>query len=95
METYEKGMKIDPNNQELKDGYNKTVRLIQTSGDDQERQAHAMADPEIQAIMKDPSVMQVLRDMQENPQSAQGALRDPVIAAKINKLVAAGVLKIQ
>jgi len=45
--------------------------------------------------MKDPSVMQVLRDMQENPQSAQGALRDPVIAAKINKLVAAGVLKIQ
>ena len=47
METYEKGMKIDPNNQELKDGYNKTVRLIQTSGDDQERQAHAMADPEI------------------------------------------------
>jgi len=28
---------------------------------------HAMADPEIQNIMRDPSVMQVLRDMQENP----------------------------
>ena len=47
METYEKGLKIEPENQELKEGYAKTLRLIQTAGDDQERQAHAMADPEI------------------------------------------------
>ena len=94
LETYEKGMKLDAENKELRDGYAETMRLIQTSGDDQERQAHAMADPEIQAIMKDPSVMQVLRDMQENPASAQGALKDPAIAAKINKLIAAGIVKV-
>ena len=45
--------------------------------------AHAMADPEIQNIMRDPSVMQVLRDMQENPAAGQAAMRDPVIQAKI------------
>lgn len=94
METCESGLKVDPENKELKELYSRTMRLIQTSGDDQERQAHAMADPEIQAIMKDPSVMQVLRDMQENPQSAQSALRDPVIGGKINKLIAAGVVKV-
>jgi len=42
-----------------------------------------MADPEIQNIMRDPSVSQVLRDMQENPAAGQAALKDPVIAAKI------------
>lgn len=56
--------------------------------------AHAMADPEIQNIMRDPSVMQVLRDMQENPASGQAAMKDPVINAKIQKLIQAGVLKV-
>jgi len=55
--------------------------------------AHAMADPEIQMIMQDPSIQQVLRDMQENPASGQAALKDPHIMAKIQKLIAAGVLK--
>ena len=72
MEAFEKGLALDPNNKECKDGAQKTMMLIQTqshasSGNDQERMAHAMADPEIQNIMRDPSVMQVLRDMQENP----------------------------
>ena len=64
-----------------------------STGNDQERMEHAMADPEIQMIMRDPSVMQVLRDMQENPTAGQAALKDPVIMAKIQKLIAAGVLK--
>lgn len=38
--------------------------------------------------------MQVLRDMQESPAAGNAALKDPVIAAKINKLIAAGVLKV-
>ena len=44
--------------------------------------------------MRDPSVTQVLRDMQENPAAGQAALRDPIINAKIQKLIAAGVLKV-
>lgn len=52
MEAFEKGLKIDPDNKECKDGYQKTLMMIQTQshaggGDDQERMAHAMADPEI------------------------------------------------
>ncbi len=38
-------------------------------------------------------IRQVLQDMSQNPQNAMGALKDPNIADKINKLVAAGVVK--
>ena len=44
-------------------------------------------------LLKDPRIVQVLKDMQENPQAAQGALRDPFIAEALNKLIAAGVVK--
>ena len=63
------------------------------SGNDEERLRHAMADPEIQQIMQDPMIRQILQDMSTNPQSAMGALKDPNVADKINKLVAAGVVK--
>lgn len=52
-----------------------------------------MGDPEIQQLMRDPRIVQVLKEMQENPAAAQGALRDPFIAEAINKLIAAGVIK--
>jgi len=42
-----------------------------------------MADPEIQAIMRDPVIQQVLRDMQENPAAGQAALKDASVMAKI------------
>merc|ERR1719464_176363 len=91
-------MEIEPNNAEVQAGFMKTQQTIQSSmhasgGNDQERMAHAMADPEIQMIMQDPSIQQVLRDMQENPAAGQAALKDPHIMAKIQKLIAAGVLK--
>jgi hypothetical protein len=54
-----------------------------------------MADPEIQLLMKDPRIQQVLKDMQESPASAQDALKDPFINTAINKLIAAGVLKVK
>jgi len=37
---------------------------------DEERVRHAMADPEIQMLLKDPRISQVLKDMQENPMAA-------------------------
>jgi len=54
-----------------------------------------MADPEIQMILRDPTVMNVLRGLQENPKDPNNlaAMRDPTIAEKINKLIAAGILK--
>ena len=64
-----------------------------STGNDEERLRHAMADPEIQRIMKDPVIIQVLKDLQTNPQSVMGQLKDPYISDCINKLVAAGVVK--
>jgi len=46
-------------------------------------------------LLQDPSVRQTLQDMQENPAYAQKAMSDPVIRAKIEKLVAAGVLQVK
>jgi hypothetical protein len=43
--------------------------------------------------MKDPRVVQVLKDLQENPAAAQDSLKDPFINQAFNTLVAAGIIK--
>jgi STI1 domain len=40
------------------------INSSQGDDDNRERRAHAMADPQIQAILSDPVVQQVLQDMQ-------------------------------
>jgi len=45
--------------------------------------------------MRDPRVVQVLKDLQENPVAAQGAINnDAFIKGAINKLIAAGIIKL-
>lgn len=58
-----------------------------------QRQQRAMQDPEIQNIMMDPVMQQVLKDFQENPGAAQQHLRNAAIRQKLNKLVAAGIVR--
>jgi len=43
--------------------------------------------------MRDPKIINILKELGENPQAAMGALKDPYVADCINKLVAAGVVK--
>ena len=98
LEVYDKGLALDPSSKECNEGKMKTINLINASssgqgGNDDERMRHAMADPEIQQIMRDPMIMQVIRDLQEQPAAGQAALKDPSVMAKIQKLIAAGVLK--
>eukprot|EP00026_Physarum_polycephalum_P006392 Phypoly_transcript_06434.p1 GENE.Phypoly_transcript_06434~~Phypoly_transcript_06434.p1 ORF type:complete len:563 (+),score=170.17 Phypoly_transcript_06434:47-1690(+) len=93
LETYEKGLKLDPNNAELLEGYQKTLRVVNNQGDDEERAAKAMQDPEIQAILGDPVMMQILQDMRKDPKAAANHLKNPMVAQKIQKLVAAGIVK--
>jgi stress-induced-phosphoprotein 1 len=62
MKAFEDGLKIDPTNKDCLEGKQKTLTTIQMTagashGNDQERLAHAMADPEIQKIMKDPTIV--------------------------------------
>ena len=42
-----------------------------------ERQARALEDPEIQAILQDPVMRQVLNDFQTNPKAAQQHEQNP------------------
>jgi stress-induced-phosphoprotein 1 len=52
LEAFDKGLLLEPNSKECIEGKQKTVNLIQSSshassGNDEERMRHAMADPEI------------------------------------------------
>jgi stress-induced-phosphoprotein 1 len=102
IETYETGLKHDPENAELKEGLMRCVQAINrmnrgdaSEEDLQERQAKAMADPEVQSILSDPVMRQVLSDMQEDPAAAQRHMKHPDVAFKINKLISAGVIQVR
>jgi stress-induced-phosphoprotein 1 len=96
MDSYRTGLKLDPTNTLCRDGLTKVVAKVNTSSEsDSERQAHAMADPEIQAILSDPMIRQVIQDLSENPKYGQLAMQDPVVRAKIEKLIASGVLQVK
>jgi len=99
MDSYKNGLEIDPSNATCKEGLRKVTQQINygrqnmTEEQKKEQAAHAMADPQIQAILQDPMVQQTLRDFGENPGAAQQAMNDPGMRAKIEKLVAAGVVE--
>ncbi|KAJ9173436.1 hypothetical protein P3X46_016571 [Hevea brasiliensis] len=102
LETYQEGLKHDPQNQELLDGVRRCVeQLNKASRGDispeelKERQAKAMQDPEIQNILSDPVMRQVLVDFQENPKAAQEHMKNPMVMNKIQKLVNAGIVQIR
>lgn len=100
MDSYKAGLVLEPDNSLCKQGLQKTMMKVQeenmTGTHDKERSAHAMADPEIQAILSDPTIRQVLTDFQENPKFAQQAVQnDKDIRTKIEKLIAAGVLQVK
>jgi len=99
LESYKKGLELDPSNAVCKEGLRKVTAMINygqanmTEEERKERAAHAMADPEIQSILQDPVINQVLRDFQENPTAANQAMMDPSVRTKIEKLVASGILQ--
>ena len=96
LQTVEDGEKLFPDDKELKEIKQKTIMAISmgTTGDDKERQKKAAADPEIQALLRDPRIQQLFKDFQENPTSAQQAImKDEFIRNAFQKLVAAGLVK--
>lgn len=94
---FEAGLKLNPEDPGCKDGMRQTIQRINSSSGevDKERAAKAMADPEIQAILRDPIVQQTLQDCQRNPQKLQAALLDASMGPKIMKLRSAGVLQMR
>lgn len=101
LETYKKGLAMAPDNEELKAGLQKCATKINMGNagmlsdeEQKERHAKAMADPEIHQILNDPVMQQVLSDSQTDSAAASRHMKDPIIAAKIQKLVAAGIVKV-
>ena len=98
IESYKKGLALEPTNAACKQGLAKTTTAINTgTGNDQERAAHAMADPEIQQILNDPMVRDVINNLSQggDQMAGQRALQDPTMRAKIEKLVASGILQMK
>ncbi len=96
-DTFKKAMSMDPNNAEAKAGLEKTVNAIrdQADKDDPERQARALADPEIQRILKDPAVTQAVEDIRRDFSAYEHIRRtDSVMYGKLEKLIAAGIMKV-
>jgi len=48
----------------------------------------------VQAILTDPYINNLLKDMQTNPQAAQRAMSDARVAAQIEKLMVAGACRL-
>ena len=103
IDAYEACKKIVPANEAAIERANLGLKKIQeglnavnaaNTGNDEERMAQAMADPEIQALLQDPQVIKALQTIQTDPSSAAAALEDPLISVAIAKLIAAGVIKI-
>merc|ERR1712087_211737 len=99
LDAYNTILKIEPENEEAKTQVEQVLAAVNSadqSGEvDKERQARAMADPEIQAIIGDPQMRSILGEMQTDPKKAQAAMSDPKIADKLQKLIAAGVLQVR
>ena len=70
IDTFDSGIKLDPENKELNDGLQKAVMALQSTQSnlsDEERLQQAMKDPEIQEILSDPAMRLILEQMQQNP----------------------------
>uniref|UniRef100_A0A0D3FYE5 STI1 domain-containing protein n=1 Tax=Oryza barthii TaxID=65489 RepID=A0A0D3FYE5_9ORYZ len=74
LETYQAGLKHDPNNQELLDGVRRCVQQINKASRGE------LSQEELQE-------RQVLTDFQENPKAAQAHLKNPGVMQKIQKLM--------
>uniref|UniRef100_V5GU54 Stress-induced-phosphoprotein 1 n=2 Tax=Anoplophora glabripennis TaxID=217634 RepID=V5GU54_ANOGL len=93
---FQKAMEIDPNNAEALQGYRAcTIESANLDGDPEKIRQRAMADPEVQTILRDPAMRIILEQMQSDPRALQDHLKNPDIAAKIQKLLESGLIAIR
>ncbi|CAE6396415.1 unnamed protein product [Rhizoctonia solani] len=81
---------------EIEQQMEKVARALyeQQSGEsDEQTLERAMRDPEVASIMTDPIMQQILQQAQQNPAALQDHMKNPIVAKKIQKLIAAGVIK--
>lgn len=92
---FQKALELDPNNAEALQGYRAcTIQNSGAGGDPEEIRRRAMGDPEVQSILRDPAMRLILEQMQNDPRALQDHLKNPDIAAKIQKLLESGLIAI-
>ncbi|XP_029659990.1 stress-induced-phosphoprotein 1 [Formica exsecta] len=89
---YQKALELDPQNSEALDGYRSCA--VSASSNPEEVRKRAMADPEVQSILRDPAMRLILEQMQSDPRALQDHLKNPDIAAKLQKLLESGLIAI-
>ncbi|KYM78116.1 PREDICTED: stress-induced-phosphoprotein 1 [Atta cephalotes] len=92
LSAYQKALELDPQNSEALEGYRSCA--VSASSNPEEVRKRAMADPEIQSILRDPAMRLILEQMQSDPRALQDHLKNPDIAAKLQKLLESGLIAI-
>lgn len=90
---YEKALELDASNAEALEGYRQCS--IAVNSNPEEVRKRAMADPEVQQILRDPAMRLILEQMQNDPRALSDHLKNPEIASKIQKLVNSGLIAIR
>ncbi|KAG6833629.1 hypothetical protein H0H87_004256 [Tephrocybe sp. NHM501043] len=69
--------------------------LFSQRGEETQEQTleRAMRDPEVAGIMNDPVMQQILQQAQSDPSALQDHMKNPVVKAKIQKLINAGIIR--
>lgn len=92
LNSYQKALELDPQNAEALEGYRACSMSVHSNPEEVWKKA--MADPEVQGILKDPAMRMILEQMQSDPKAVQEHLRNPQIASKIQKLLESGIIQI-
>ncbi|XP_043474728.1 stress-induced-phosphoprotein 1 [Leptopilina heterotoma] len=92
LSAYQKALDLDPTNGEALEGYRSCS--VAVSSNPEEVRKRAMGDPEVQSIMRDPAMRLILEQMQNDPKALQYHLKNPDIAAKLQKLLESGLIAI-
>ena len=66
---FEQALKLDPDNQEAREGLTKLT--LENQRDPEQARRQAMEDPEIQEIIGDPSMRLILEQMQKDPRAVR------------------------
>lgn len=69
MSAYQKALELDPQNGEALEGYRACSVSVHSNPDEVVKKA--MADPEVQQILKDPAMRMILDQMQSDPKAVQ------------------------
>ncbi|XP_034949573.1 stress-induced-phosphoprotein 1 [Chelonus insularis] len=92
LKDYQTALQLDPYNAEASEGYRSCS--VYFDSNPEEVRKRAMADPEVQSILRDPAMRLILEQMQNDPKALQDHLKNPAIAEKLQKLLESGLIAI-